>query len=234
MSDLVSDSPTRDDAEIQVPLPQVARFVRQLSHDLRNHLNAAELQAAYIAEIAENAEVKAEISRLRGMVSGLGAALQNVTTSLAAIKLTQMTYSAADLVEDLQSKLASELPDEKANVEWNVNLEMGTNLNIDPQLLEQALLELFRNAFQHDRAEGKISVTASADEKEFSLVLRETKNAFDRSTERWGREPFQTVGHGHYGLGLQRTRSILEAHQGQLSARYEAPSLITTVSLPVV
>jgi hypothetical protein len=34
-------------ADLQVAMPDVARFVRQLSHDLRNHLNAAELQSAF-------------------------------------------------------------------------------------------------------------------------------------------------------------------------------------------
>ena len=32
-------------------MPDIVKFIRQLGHDLRNHLNAAELQAAYLAEI---------------------------------------------------------------------------------------------------------------------------------------------------------------------------------------
>ena len=42
-------------ADIQVSMPDVVKFVRQLAHDLRNHLNAAELQSAYLDEIAEDA-----------------------------------------------------------------------------------------------------------------------------------------------------------------------------------
>ena len=33
-------------------MPDVVKFLRQLGHDLRNHLNAAELQSAYVAELA--------------------------------------------------------------------------------------------------------------------------------------------------------------------------------------
>src|SRR5205085_3517288 len=36
-----------------VPWDDVVRFVRQLSHDLRNDLNALELQSAYIAELTQ-------------------------------------------------------------------------------------------------------------------------------------------------------------------------------------
>jgi len=220
--------------DIQVPMPDVVKFVRQLGHDLRNHLNAAELQSAYLAEIAEDPELKEEIKRLRAMVSEVGASLQRVTSSLSAPRLTLMPYGAADFVEDLRQKLAADYPDESAQIEWNANLGEA-NLEIDPQLLQPALAELFANAFRHGRAEGAISVDALVEKNQFALTIREPKRSFEISTENWGREPMHTVGHGHYGLGLHRSRAIIEAHQGQLNARYDhaASSLITTVVLPL-
>ena len=110
----------------------------------------------------------------------------------------------------------------------------GATLQIDPQSLQPALIELFANAFRHDRAEGLISVGARIDEDRFFLTIREPKRNFGRSTDKWGREPLGSVGQGHYGLGLHRSRTIIEAHRGQLNARYDSPaaSLITTVVLP--
>ena len=109
------------------------------------------------------------------------------------------------------------------------------SLQIDPQVLLPALTELFANAFRHDRSEGAISVEARIEEKNFLFTIREPKRSFERSTEKWGREPMQSVGQGHYGLGLHRTRSIIEAHRGQLNASYDSPTstLITTVVLPL-
>ena len=37
------------------------RFVRQLNHDLRNHLNAIELQSTFLAELAQDGELKPEV-----------------------------------------------------------------------------------------------------------------------------------------------------------------------------
>src|SRR3979409_629368 len=68
MTESSKPSPT----EIQVSMPEVVKFIRQLAHDLRNHLNAAELQSAYLMEIAENNEVREEIKRLRGMIGQVG------------------------------------------------------------------------------------------------------------------------------------------------------------------
>jgi K+-sensing histidine kinase KdpD len=222
------------DPDIQVPMPDVVKFLRQLGHDLRNHLNAAELQSAYLGELAEDPELKDEIKRLRAMISEMGASLERVTSGLGPAKLTLMPYGAADLVEDLRQKLGADYPNENAKVEWSVQVADAT-LQIDPQSLQRALMELFANAFRHDRAEGLISAGARIDEDRFILTLREPKRSFGRSTEKWGREPLQSVGQGHYGLGLHRSRAIIEAHRGQLNARYDSPaaSLITTVVLPL-
>ena len=66
-----------------VPWENFVKFVRQLSHDLRNQLNAAELQSALIAELTNDAELKSEIRRLRELVSQLGATLQSLSASVA-------------------------------------------------------------------------------------------------------------------------------------------------------
>src|SRR3954452_14207028 len=93
--------------EIQVAMPVVMKFIRQLAHDLRNHLNAAELQSAYLSEIAENAELRDEIKRLRGMVAQVGLNLQQVTAALSQPPLTEMPYVVGEFIEDLQQKLAT-------------------------------------------------------------------------------------------------------------------------------
>jgi K+-sensing histidine kinase KdpD len=220
--------------DIQVPMPDVVKFVRQLGHDLRNHLNAAELQSAYIGEIAEDPELKDEIKRLCAMISEVGASLQRVTSALSAARLTLMPYGAADFVEDLRQKLAADYPDESAQIEWSVQVGDAT-LQIDPQLLQLALMELFANALRHDRGEGVLSVEARIKGNRFVFTIREPKRSFERSTENWGREPLRTIRQGHYGLGLHRARAIIETHRGQLNARYDSPasSLITTVVLPL-
>ena len=219
--------------QIQVSMPEVVKFVRQLAHDLRNDLNAAELQTAYLIEIAEAGELKDEIKRLRGMIAQVGANLQSVTVALGQPRLTEMPYSASDFVDDLRQKVESNHPAESSKVKWEVQVG-DSELQIDPQLLLPALLELFGNAFRHGPAEGPILVTARTDNGRFTFSLREPKTKFERSTENWGREPLRSVSQGHYGLGLHRTRGIVEAHGGELRARYEPDTsfLITTVTLP--
>jgi K+-sensing histidine kinase KdpD len=231
----MAESSKQSPTEIQVSMPELVKFIRQLAHDLRNHLNAAELQSAYLMEIAENNEVREEIKRLRGMIAQVGANLQDLTADLSQPRLTQMPYAAKDFVEDLQLKLAADFSQETGNVKWDASAVADSALDIDPQLLLPAFLELFANAFRHERAEGMISATARTEGGRFIFTLSEPKQNFTRATENWGREPLRSLGQGHYGLGLYRTRAIVEAHGGELAAHHDQATsfLVSTVTFPL-
>jgi archaellum component FlaC len=108
---------TGDDrsSSLSVPWIDTVRFIRQLSHDLRNHLNAVELQSTYIGELDGSAEFKAEIKRLREMISRLNSVLQNLSRDLAEVKPNLIAYRAADFVEDLRKKIAQEFLAKRRN-----------------------------------------------------------------------------------------------------------------------
>src|SRR5467141_1527236 len=217
-----------------VSWPDIIKFVRQLSHDIRNNLNAVELQSAYLAELAEEGEIKGEIQRLREMTSQIGTSLQRLTAGLSQANPNLIPYPAADFVEDLKEKLTKEFPDNAGKVIWDVQLKDAT-LQIDPQLAQQAFLEIFGNAFQHERNLKAITARACIANNRFVFELQEPKARFELSTENWGREPLRNVSQGHYGLGLNRARSVAEAHGGDFRAEYDRKTsmLITTLRLPI-
>lgn len=226
---------SEEQSALSVPWNDVVRFVRQFSHDLRNDLNAAELQAAYIGEMTnKDAELKGEVKQLREMILKLAVTLQGVSAALGQVSPTIMSYRVSEFIEDLRQKVSNDFPSESATATWEIKAGEET-FDIDPQLLQQALLELFRNAFQHERGKGAMSVLARIDNGKFVLTLREPKAGSALSTENWGREPLGKVRQGHYGLGLNRVRVILEAHGGELRAQYDptASELVTTVTLPI-
>lgn len=225
--------------EDRIDVPNVAwsdvvHFIRQLSHDLRNHLNAIELQSAYISELERNDELKSEIKRLREMISGMTSTLQSLSKAVSVVKPNLISYPATDFVEDLREKIDRDFSSECAEITWNVQLGDAT-LNVDPQLLEETFIELFANAFRHNRGKGALVATAKIDNNQFLFTLEEPKARFDSPTDNWGREPLRKISQGHYGLGLNRVRAIVEAHGGELYAEYNpnVPALTTRLVLPV-
>ncbi len=227
-----SSSEERDNF-LTVPWVDTVRFIRQLSHDLRNHLNAIELQSAYITEFEGNEELKVEVKRLREMVSRLTSTVQKLSGGLGEIQPNVISYRASDFVEDLRKKIAQEFRNKRPEVNWDVQ-PGNAILNIDPQLLQKAIIELFANAFRHDRGEGALVAKVTVDKNQFIFTLHEPKERFELSTVNWGREPLRNISHGHYGLGLNRVRIIIEAHGGEMHAQYDPKSAIlaTTLTLP--
>jgi signal transduction histidine kinase len=211
----------------------VVHFIRQLSHDLRNHLNAIELQSTYISELERNDELKSEIKRLREMISGLTSTLQSLSKAVSVVKPNLISYPAADFVEDLRKKIDHDFSGEGAEITWNVQLGDAT-LNVDPQLLQETFTELFANAFGH-RGTAPLVATAKIDNNQFLFTLEEPKARFELPTDNWGRQPLRKISQGHYGLGLNRVRAIVEAHGGELYAQHNpnVPALTTTLVLPL-
>jgi K+-sensing histidine kinase KdpD len=211
----------------------VVRFIRQLSHDLRNHLNAIELQSAYIGELEREDELKSETKRLHEMVAGMTSALQSLSQAVSEIKPNLIAYPAADLAEDLRKKIDRDFSGGNTAISWDIHVG-NAMLNVDPQLLQEALGELFANAFRHNRDKRALVAIARLDKNRLLFTLREPKSGFDLPTDNWAREPLRKVSHDHYGLGLNRVRAIVEAHGGEMHAQYDpdVSALTTTLVLP--
>jgi len=219
---------------LTVPWSDTVRFVRQLSHDLRNDLNAIELQSAYIGEMTQDQELTNEIKRLREVVSGLNATLQRLSRAVGEVALNVVTYPAGEFLADMRTQIERNFSKENHEITWDVQLQDGT-LNVDPQLFQEVFVELFANAFQHDRGKGALVARARISDGRFVFTLHEPKAVFSSDTQTWGREPLRHIRQRHYGLGLNRVRAIIEAHGGELLVRYEptAATLVSTVVLPV-
>src|SRR5882724_13093677 len=117
----MAEPPSEDRIDsLNVAWSDVVCFIRQLIHDLRNHLNAIELQSAYISELEGTENLKAEIKRLREMISGLTLALQKLSRKLGDVKSDLISYPASDFVEDLRKKIAQEFPNNSGDITWKI------------------------------------------------------------------------------------------------------------------
>jgi K+-sensing histidine kinase KdpD len=230
MADHSSESRT---GSLSVPWSDAVRFVRQLSHDLRNDLNAIELQSAYISELTQDQELQSEVKRLREVLSGLNSTLQKLSRAVEEVTPNMIPYQAAEFLTDMRAEIGRDFPNEGDQITWDVQVD--GMLNVDPQLFQEVFAELFANAFRHDRGNGPLLASARIENDRLQFSLHEPKAGFDAATQNWGREPLRNISQRHYGLGLNRVRAIVEAHGGQLQVQHDtkASALVSTVTLPV-
>src|ERR1700756_2312164 len=176
-----SEAPTDS---LTVSWSDTVRFVRQLSHDLRNDLNAIELQSAYIGELTQDQELTGEIKRLREVVSRLNSTLQQLSKAVGDVAPNLITYPAGEFLADMQMQIERNFSKPNHEITWDVQVQDAT-LEIDPQLFQEVFVELFANAFQHDRAEGALVARARINDGRFLFTLHEPKSLFSSDTKNW-------------------------------------------------
>ncbi len=221
-------------ADVLVPFTRVAGFVRQVTHDVRNGLNAIELQTAYAAELVSDPEALEEVRRIRGLVQQTTKMLQALSSNFWVSTPNLVPYSARIFVEDLRDRLVKQHPEHAPQVRWDVELQ-DESIAVDLEMIFAAIAEVFKNAFSFRESGGEIAARAFAEGGRLVVEITETKTAVPSPPEGWGREPFVSSRRGAYGLGLFRSRQLLAAHRGDLEVSHEPGRnlLSSRISLPL-
>ena len=224
------------EAALIVPWVHVEKFVGQVSHDLRNGLNACELQLTFLAEIATDPEATEEIKQLRQTLAGITKQLQAIRVATAGAKANLLPYPAADLFEDLRERFDRLQPDNTAKVTWEISVEPALEVLVDPELTITACLEILGNALQFGDKQAPIRCAVGADGSAVVCTVEEAlAEAPATDPAGWGCAPLVSTRRGAYGLGLFRARRFLRAQGSRLTFHYasEAQTLTGTVTLPL-
>jgi signal transduction histidine kinase len=205
-----------------------------LTHDVRNSLNNVDLQAAFLQEIVTDPQAVPEIKRLRGMVTDAAKMLQAMSARFWLAEPNFVTYSAAIFVEDLRARVAKMLPEQAPEIQWTVKLGKES-ISVDIEMLFRGLGEFIKNAFHFREGQRPIDVRISAEKGSLVIELSESKSSVPSAPDGWGCEPLVSTRRSGFGMGLFYARQVFAAHEGEITATFDAAEerLTTRLSLPL-
>ncbi len=206
--------------------PKFAAFVRQHTHDVRNHLNGLDLEAALLSELVNETEAVDSVKRMRAQVRKLASDLRTLSARFAEPTPDPTPFTAADFVAICQDHA------ETLNLELSVTATPPSEkmINVDGIAVSQAFREFLANA--KDFGDGHVRLAATATPETISFAFRE-KCSPEVDPSCWGRVPFVSTKRGGYGLGLWEADRTIAANGGHVARRVEREGvLVTTVCFP--
>ena len=206
-----------------VPLSRLVNFVRLVTHDVRNGLNAIDLQSAYIAEIAGEGEVGEEMGKLRRMVTHVTEDMQRLSGRFGELHPVLMDYPVHEFLLGLKEAVEEEFETQAKRIVWEVKVG-DEEMEMDYTLLQNMLLELTRNAIFFREGDAAIHFTAWNDGGNVVFEVRQPHAQPVTDGDEWGRAPLASSRRGGYGLGLFYVRRVLDTLGGVLEPGYDAKS----------
>jgi len=198
-------------------LSRLGEMAAGVAHEIRNPLNAITLHLEPLRNGGGDPEsvreavasTKAQIARLDRAVSGF----------LKVAKLQRLSLTRFDPVR-MAGDVVSFLAPEATMAGLELKLETGDGvgeINGDPEVLRQALLNLVKNAIQAlPSADGLVTVSCRRDNGKVHLAVRDTGPGIDPAELPRVFDLYMTTKKGGSGVGLAFVRQAVEMHRGSV------------------
>jgi len=200
-------------------MPRLVNFVRQVTHDVRNGLNAIDLQAAFAVELAGEGEVGEELAKLRRMVTHVTGDMQKLSSRFGELRPVLMEYPVPEFLQGLKEVVEAEFENQAKRIVWEVKVG-DEEMEMDYTLLLNVLMELTRNAIFFREGDQAIHLTAFNEGENVVFEIRQSRTKPETNPEEWGRELLKSGRRGGYGLGLFYVRRVLDTLGGRLEPVY--------------
>ena len=219
-----------------------ANLLRAVSHDLRTPLpgiigssssyleNYPELSEEDRTELVTN--IKEDSQWLLNMVENLLTVTRIKANDADKVKKTPEVVE--EVVSEAILRLRKRLPDIKIRVNMPNDFLM---LSMDPTLIEQVLINLMENACIHSGSSEPIDLIISETPDHISFTVRDYGRGISEKQLPYIFEGQQTMsestdGHKGIGIGLSICKTIIQAHDGKITASNLSRGAEFTFTLP--
>jgi len=218
-------------------LASVGRLAAGVSHEIRNPLSSLKGFATYFKEryhdVPENQQISnlmiQEVDRLNRVVGELHEFARPITVSKKPIRVKAFLESSLKMVE-------RQAAESKITIKTDFDLELREVL-MDPDRINQVLLNLYLNAIDSMDGGGQLTVALSESAKKNGVKIKITDTGTGIPDNDLGHifDPYFTTKPSGTGLGLAIVHNIMEAHGGDINIEsHPGQGTGVTLFLPAV
>ena len=200
-------------------LASVGRLAAGVSHEIRNPLSSIKGFATYFKEryydVPENQQISnlmiQEVDRLNRVVGQLHEFARPITVSKKSISIKAYLKDSLKLIE----RQASE-----ANISIKTDFDSDVDeILIDPDRINQVLLNLYLNAIDSMNNGGSLTVMLAKSPKKNGIEIKvsDTGKGITEGDLSHVFDPYFTTKASGTGLGLAIVHNIMEAHGGEIA-----------------
>ena len=234
--DLTEVRALRSEIERSRRLASVGRLAAGVAHEIRNPLSSIKGFATYFKQryqdVPEDRQTAGimiqEVDRLNRAVSQLLEFARPVTVSPKA-------SSFKAILEDSLKLIERQAQDKQITINTRNSAHID-KVEIDPDRINQVLLNLYLNAIEAMAPGGRLQIEVAGSEANSGLKIRVSDTGHGISGEDLSRifDPYFTTKSSGTGLGLAITHNIVETMGGTIEVKSESGQGTTfTVTLPI-
>lgn len=204
-------------------LASVGMLAAGVAHEIRNPLSSIKGFATYFKErypdVPENQHVAnimiQEINRLNRVVGQLLELARPVSVS-------KKRTSVNSLIENSMKLIEPQILEKQIRVQTRISPEVEA-VPVDPDKINQVLLNLYLNAIESMEMNGDLSISISKNEEMKGIEIRITDSGAGISEADLAHifDPYFTTKASGTGLGLAIVHNIIEAHDGNITVESE-------------
>lgn len=204
-----------------------------LAHEIRNPLNAANLQLQLlerrVSRVSTDRRIFEPLETVRKEISRLGDLVTDFLTFTRPRALNTAKVDLCALLEQVVGLVRPLAEERGVNLQANTT---PTTVEADQARLEQVLLNLVRNALDAvaDHT-GQVIASVDHDGAGARIVVKDNGPGVPEDISARLFEPFFTTKAAGTGLGLAIAHKIVELHGGQIHLRSDAGAVFT-ITLP--
>ena len=207
-------------------LAALGEMAAGLAHEIRNPLGGIQLYASLLAKDVGGMPASLElVNKVSGGVKRLDALVGQVLAFSREITVNPASADLAAIVNRAIEMASAKF--DAAEIAWEVEGPAEMIVNVDPLLMEQALLNLMLNAAEAMEEQGgggggKLRVFYSNGEeveaRQLRIVVRDSGPGIAADVLDRIFNPFFTTKEKGTGLGLAIVHRIVEGHEGTIMA----------------